>query len=328
MTQTETYSACIGREIKFAQHGTGFVGEAVIRALHKVCPHLTLLGIDVDPEKVSKLRNRYHIPACLASEYTAYRDYNVHSFSIPTPCDTQRPDPVWGYNLEFLKKALADFGERVLRFRKDYTLIIIRSTVYPGTTEEVLIPLLESASGKTRGLGFDVVYNPEFLAQETAYRDACKPPLFAVASSGEAGFRVFEDCFAGFGVPCERCDGFKDAEWLKMANNVLNAIFISAANELRENMIRTGLSRERAQNIMFMLSCTAFAKKKKTYGLHDLGPWGGACLPKEVSAMLAGNGSRDLPSPVLAAAQEVNELMMALRESRVDSHVDALVRRM
>lgn len=295
--------------LSYAQHGIGFVGEAVVRALHKVSPALSLLGVDVDEQKVRRLSRRFNIPSCMADEIDYYKDFNIHSFSLPTPCDPAHFDHTWGYDLTCLKGGLRQFGKYVLRNRRDYTLVIIRSTVYPGTTEEILIPVLEEASGKRCCVDFDVVYNPEFLAQETAYQDALRPPLLAAAGTSSAALEMFKLCFSGFRVEFSAYESIREAEWLKVTNNVLNAMLISAVNELREDMVLSGLSRARAQTVIETLSRTAFAKTKLSYGLKDLGPWGGACLPKEVKAALLCNVERGIPSSMLIATQTVNDRM-------------------
>jgi nucleotide sugar dehydrogenase len=294
---------------RFAQHGIGFVGEAVLRAMHDTSPDMDIIGVDVDPEKVQHLAT-YGIPACQPTDVSRLQGYEVHSFSVPTPCDLTQPEQLWGYDLSYLISALNRFGQTVLAERDDYTLVVIRSTVYPGTTEEVLIPTLEEASGKRCGDDFGVVFNPEFLAQETAYEDALRPPLIVAAGTDARALRLFKECFAGFSVPFTELLELSAAEWLKLNNNVLNAIYISACNEMRENMVGHGLSRQEAQRVMETLVETTFVKQKRKYGHLDLGEWGGACLPKEVAAALQGNQDRRLATVMEVAAQEINNRKM------------------
>lgn len=292
--------------VSYAQHGTGFVGQAVLRALHDVAPHISVIGVDPDQRKVLELGKKYNLQSCTPGETDGYISFQIHAFSVPTPC---QPGSEWGYDLSYLLDALENFGSKVLRRRRDYTLIVIRSTVYPGTTRELLVPLLEKTSGKKCGRDFDVAYNPEFLAQETAYQDALHPPLIAVAANSDRAVRTFRTCFDQFHVPFRAFANYDSAEWLKMTNNVLNAMLISAVNELRANMVSHGVNREEANDVLNTLATTAFAKSKPTYGLNDFGPFGGACLPKETEALRSGLRARGIYAPILEAAIEVNDAL-------------------
>lgn len=290
----------------FVQHGIGFVGEAVIRALRERCPGMHLVGVDVEPAKVQKLSSVYGISATSREDHAQYSSCNIHAFSVPTPC---APGSRWGYDLSYLISALHYFGENILRRRDEYTLVVLRSTVYPGTSEEVLIPWLQEVSGCRLGHDFDVIFNPEFLAQERAFEDAQHPPLITYAASSDRAAELFEQCFEAFEVPFERFDTFKAAEWVKIANNSLNAVVISFMNEIRESMKGSGLSPEEAERVTLLLARTAFAKTNATYGLRDMGPFDGACLPKETQALFDGNSARGLPAFIVEAAIEMNEVM-------------------
>jgi len=285
----------------YVQHGIGFVGSAVARAIHERYPDMHVCGVDVNQRAIESLC-AYGIPACETADVYRYREYEVHAVSVPTPPG----DGKWGYDLTTLTTTLRMLGKRVLRNTDRYKLIIIRSTVYPGTTEEVLLPTLEAASDKRCGSDFGLVYNPEFLAQATAYEDALDPPLIVCGCSDDHAYERFCSYFDRFPCSIVRLPSYKAAESCKLSNNVLNATTIALVNELRDTFESGGMENEEVDAALLALQDTAFAKTKPTYALERRGPYGGACLPKEMHAIRTAARARGITPQIVQSADEAN----------------------
>lgn len=290
-----------------AQHGSGFVGSAMVRAIQQTCPNRNPIAIDIVPAKLRDLRP-YGVTTCTPDQVHVYQEADVHLFSIPTPAADEGSEwEAWGYDLTYLTKALSFFAEHVLAKHGGYKVIVIRSTLYPGTTKKVLVPLLEKKSGKTCGKHFDVVMQPEFLEEANALHDALHPPLIAFAASSDRASKLFREAFAPFGAPYEEFETYAEAEWLKLANNTLNTAVIAFMNETRRAMVESGMDPAYAENVTRTLGKTAFANTRPSYGMRDFGPADGHCLPKDSRAQYMGFRARGLPSEIIEAVVASNE---------------------
>ncbi len=296
------------------QHGTGFVGRSFLLALKKCAPMSKVAGVDISPQVIEVLR-RNGIDGYLPDDVEKYDGAKFHSFSIctplaPHPGDQRGSERHDGYDLSYLRGALAHFAEHVLKKTSDHKVVIIRSTVTPTTTEDELIPLLEKVSGKKAGVDFSVVFNPEFLQQAHARRDAAHPILWAYAATDDFGAKAFEKFFSSFGAPFFRFPDMVLVESLKIFTNSFNAVVISFFNECLIELHSLGCTDDEIGKAFMVMSRVALAKRSRSYGTAIAGPFGGACLPKDTSALLweAPTIFHRLPLMVQAAV-EVNKEM-------------------
>src|SRR4051794_22147922 len=142
--------------------GAGVVGQALGGALQK--QGFPLHFVDVDAQKVERLRQQGQ-RAFLPSDLTSA---DVFFICVPTPTiDGQA-------FYDDMIRAVQNIGEK-LRSRSAYALMIIKSTVLPGTTEQIIIPALEQAAQKRVGADFGVCVCPEYLREKHASQDAEAP---------------------------------------------------------------------------------------------------------------------------------------------------------
>src|SRR5665213_374948 len=133
-------------------------------------------------------------------------------------------------DLEHIRNVCGDIGN-ALRSLARYHIVIIRSTVLPGTMRKVVVPALEQASGKKAGADFGVCFNPEFLREGTAIKDYYHPPKTVI---GEFDTRVGDQLlalYAGLTAPVIRT-GLETAEMVKYVDNTWHALKVGFANEI------------------------------------------------------------------------------------------------
>ena len=133
-------------------------------------------------------------------------------------------------DLQYLERVSEQIG-RSLRDKKDYHVVVVRSTVLPGTTHDLVIPALERESGKKYGDGFGVSVNPEFLREGTALKDFRKPPLTLVGHNHAADASGTIALYQAIDAPLVSTS-IRVAEMMKYTSNTWHALKVVFANEI------------------------------------------------------------------------------------------------
>jgi UDPglucose 6-dehydrogenase len=257
--------------MKIAVVGSGFVGQATGRGFAKHNHDVTF--IDVDANRVEELR-REGFDAHIADEYKEITT-EVTMFCVPTPTKGGK------IQLNYLRAAIKSLAER-LRDHHDYHVVVIRSTVPPKTTRELVLPFIEKISGKKAGKDFGLCMQPEYLREVTANEDFARPWFILIGQLDERSGDVLDKLYRNFDAPIERCS-LEEAEFQKYVHNVYNAVKIAFFNEMRliaqsEDWDADAVFRATAE------SCEGIWNPM--YGLRDFGPFDGSCLPKDTRALL------------------------------------------
>jgi len=164
--------------------------------------------------------------------------------------------------------------------KNDYSLVVIRSTILPGTTERIVIPTIEKHSGKKSGQDFGVCVNPEYLREKSAVSDFEKPWVVVIGEMNKRDGDMLQDIYYWVDCPVHRVS-IREAEMQKFVHNLFNANKISFFNEMRQACRELGISCEK----MFQLVTeSAEGMWNPAYGTKDLGPFAGSCLPKDSKA--------------------------------------------
>lgn len=190
--------------------------------------------------------------------------------------------------------------------------MVVRSTVPPGTTEELIIPAVEEESGKRAGRDFGVCMNPEYLREATAQEDFSRPWLVTIGQLDERSGEALQALYAGYDCPVYRV-GLREAEMQKYVHNVCNAAKISFFNEMRSMCDELNIS---ADAVFALVAKSAEAMWNPAYGTKNLGPFSGMCLPKDTQAFYAWGKERGLELPYLRAVIAVNEALLAREQQR------------
>ena len=190
-------------------------------------------------------------------------------------------------------------------------VIVFRSTLVPGTVEDVLRPIIEEKSGKKDGIGFFLCFQPEFLREGSSIRDYDKPP-FTVVGANHA--HPVDQLRALFGhLPCKFIDtSVRSAEMMKYCCNNFHALKITFANETARLCSALGVD---AFEVMDLVCQDTQLNISRAY-LKPGFAFGGSCLPKDLRATTYLAKINDVEIPMLAGimASNRNHLDVAIQK--------------
>lgn len=204
-------------------------------------------------------------------------------------------------DLTFVRRVSQDIGA-VLREKAERHVVVVRSTVLPGTIDEVVIPALEAASGKKCGPDFGVVMNPEFMRESSAVRDFYQPPKTVIGASRMEDGALVAQLYAGLPGPLIQTS-VRSAEMVKYADNLWHAAKVTFANEI--GILAKTLGAD-GREVMEIFCQDAKLNLSPAY-LRPGFAYGGSCLPKDVRAMTWAGRSREVEVPLLASLAVSNE---------------------
>ena len=190
---------------------------------------------------------------------------------------------------------------QVLRKKDSFHLIVLRSTVLPGTAETIVIPTLEKASGRKMGKDFGVCVNPEFMREGTAVVDFLEPSITIIGASDPAHSRVLRELYSW--VPGKVFEtSFRSAEMVKYVCNAWHAVKVAFANEVGTMAKSLGVD---AEAVVEIFSADTKLNISPSY-LKPGFAFGGSCLPKDVRALNYRAKELDLELPLLESVLPSN----------------------
>ena len=197
---------------------------------------------------------------------------------------------------------------RQLRMRRSATplLLVFRSTMAPGTMERLVLPTLENAVGEAPGRLYEVAFNPEFLRESTAIKDYYAPPKIVVGERVTGASQRLKGIYDNLDAPFFEV-GLAEAEMVKFVDNCFHALKVAFANEIGRIAIAKDID---PQLVADMFLADTKLNVSPAY-LRPGGPFGGSCLPKDLSAMLAVAREAGVQVPVLGGAKESNAVHAA-----------------
>jgi GDP-mannose 6-dehydrogenase len=204
-------------------------------------------------------------------------------------------------DLTYVQRVFEEIGE-YLSAKPAFHWIVLRSTVLPGTTEQILIPILEEKSGKTAGKDFGVCFNPEFLREGTSVRDFFQPPktVFGLLTSHDNPPLL--SLFGALPAPMIKTS-IREAELVKYSDNVFHALKICFANEMGKICRALNVDSHMLMNIFIQDTKLNISPAYFKPGFA----FGGSCLPKDTRALLYMAKGLDLELPLLQAILPSNE---------------------
>ena len=219
-------------------------------------------------------------------------------------------------DLSLVKETAAAIG-KALKKRKEYSLIVARSTIVPGTTRNIIIPIVEEHSGKKAGKDFGVCMSPEFLRQGAAVKDTSEPDSVVVGEfdkrSGDFLEKFANELYKGQKVPVLRMN-LESAELVKYGRNTFLAMNISYINEMAR--IAETIP---AIDITEVVKGVGADWRINPVFLNAGAGYGGSCFPKDVKALISFAQTRQVEPALLETVEEVN-----IQQA---SHVVSLVRK-
>jgi GDP-mannose 6-dehydrogenase len=295
--------------------GLGYVGSVSAACLaddgHDV------VGVDVAPAKADAL-NEGRSPIvekgldeliranrangrlrATTSPSEAVRDTDLSLICVGTPSRKNG-----SLDLTYLERVAEQIGA-ALRDKDDYHVVVVRSTVLPGTAHDVVIPALERTSGKNYGIGFGVTVNPEFLREGTAINDFRHPPMTLVGHNYRSDAEPTQALYAKVEAPTVTTT-IRTAEMIKYASNTWHALKVTFANEVGNLCKRLGIDSHEVMDIF----CRDQKLNLSSYYMKPGFAFGGSCLPKDVRAMQYRAKEVDLEMPVVQSILRSNELQI------------------
>jgi len=295
--------------------GVGYVGLATAAAF--VSKGYRVIGVDSDEEKIGKLRGgkatifepmvgpllkkaiKSKRISFTTSKLDALRTARTVFITVGTPSLSDG-----SIDLTYVKECVRDLGG-ALRQVDGYRLFVLKSTVIPGTTTDVVAPTLLQYSARDMG-SIGICYNPEFLREGTALKDTLNPDRVIIGGvdeqSGDALEQLWTSFYGNKKVEIIRTSP-ANAELIKYANNAFLAMKVSFINSMANlcetvvggdiDHVARGIGLDRRIGPEFL----------------EAGPgWGGSCFPKDLRALLSFAKSRGIPLPLVEATIKVNDL--------------------
>ena len=213
--------------------------------------------------------------------------------------------------LDYVRNVAMDIG-RGMRNGTNYHVVVLRSTVFPGTVRKVLKPLLEEHSGRQAGSDFGLVANPEFMRETDAINDFYAPPYTVIGEFDTRSGDRLEELYRDIKSPISRV-ALEEAELLKLANNAFHAIKTGFANEIGRVCDRLGVD----SHSVMRLVC---ADKKLNISTAYLKPgfaFGGSCLPKDIRSLTFNARRLGVELPILEAILPSNRLQLEAARLKV-----------
>ena len=303
--------------------GTGYVG--LVSGVCLAEKGHTVVCVDVDADKVEKTNKGIPIIYEVGLEELlkknvgtrfkattnlrqAVLESDLSLIAVGTPYQGNEID------LGYIKEVSRQIGT-VLREKPAYHVVVVKSTVVPGTTQDVVLSILEKFSGKKAGVDFGVGMNPEFLREGAAVEDFMMPDRIVIGGIDEKTLDTMEKLYKVFdGVDKVRTNP-KTAEMIKYTSNSLLATMISFSNEIGN--LCSALGDIDVVDVMkavhldkrlcpFLPDGSRIVPHFTTYLEAGCG-FGGSCFPKDVKALIAHGKKAGQSMSLLQSVIEVNE---------------------
>jgi GDP-mannose 6-dehydrogenase len=199
--------------------------------------------------------------------------------------------------------------------RREWLLVVVTSTVPPGTTESLIIPRLEEASGKVCGVDFGVVFSPEFLREGSAVADFTHPEVTILGASDDTALSVAATLYEPFGGHLEAVS-IRVAETVKLVGNAWHALKVVFANEVGRFC--------EGQNIDSRAVMDIFKEDRRlnvsTAYLNPGFAFGGSCLPKDLRTLNYRARVQGVELPVLDNILRSNRAHIDLAISKIEEY--------
>lgn len=294
--------------MKISIIGTGYVGLVTGTCFTKLGN--SVICVDIDKKKIEKINkgippiyekelekllNKYKKKIKATTDYkSAINETSITFICVGTPSKNDG-----NIDLSYIKKATIEIG-RNLKEKNKWHLVVVKSTVLPGTTENYVIPLLEKHSGKKAGKDFGIAMNPEFLREGLAVKDFLEPDRIIIGSYDKKSGDTLKNLHNEFTCPII-ITKLSEAEMIKYASNCFLATKISFINEIGNICKKLGIDTYKvAEGI-------GYDKRIGRAFLNAGIGFGGSCLPKDTKALVKKAMETEEKPIILESILKVNE---------------------
>ena len=305
--------------------GTGYVGLVTGVCFAKLGNNI--ICVDVDEKKIELINkgvlpiyeegleqllveNKNRIHATKDYEH-AIQNTDVTFICVGTPSKEDG-----SIDLKFVKKAAEEIGKQ-LKNKDKWHLVVMKSTVLPGTTRDIVLPLLEQYSGKKAGKDFGLTMNPEFLREGVAVKDFLEPDRIVIGYYDDKSRKVLKELYKDFSCPILETS-LSAAEMIKYASNAFLATKISFINEIGNMCKKLDIDTYEVAEGMGL-------DKRIGRAFLDSGiGWGGSCFPKDLDALISWAKRIGEESNIISSVVEVNKKQPLKMIELLKKHVPKL----
>ena len=281
--------------MKISIIGSGFVGTALGKGLIELGNEVIFYDVvDKDLPNFTFTKDINH----------AIESSNISFICVPTPTTPE------GIDLSYIKEAAKNVG-KVLANKEGYHLVVVKSTVVSGTTEDVVIPILEKYSGKKAGSEIGACMNPEFLTEisgswskaEGTKKDFFTEDRIVIGEYDKRSGDILEELYKPLNLnkPIFRVN-LRTAELIKYASNCMLAAKISYWNEIYLICKELGIGSHIVADVV------GLDPRIGKYGTIHGKAFGGKCLPKDLKAFIC-FADKYHKTKLLKAIDDINEEM-------------------
>jgi UDPglucose 6-dehydrogenase len=213
--------------------------------------------------------------------------------------------PDGSIDLQFIEKSAREIG-KALKQKSTYHVVIIKSTVVPGTTQDIVKPILEQESKKKCGSDFGLCMNPEFLRQGSAFQDTLHTDRIVIGEHDKKSGDTLDNVYKGFygkNTPPTIRTSLSTAELIKYASNSLLATKISFIN-----MIANICEKIPGADVKTVATAMGLDKRICPLFLNAGLGYGGSCFPKDVKALIRHSKSLDYTPKLLEEVENINKI--------------------
>jgi UDPglucose 6-dehydrogenase len=276
--------------MKIAYIGSGYVGQ--VNAAGAANYGHEVILVDIIPEKVDSinsgkptiyeegLNELLHDLVIKRNTLKAYLDIEkaVLESELSFIC-VGTPDKGGMIDLSYIQEVAKQIG-KALKNKQDYHVVIVKSTVIPGTTMNTVRPLLEKFSGKKCFTDFGLAMNPEFLREGVALDDCLKPDSIVLGTQDEKTLNILKKMYDWASSDIITQVGITAAEAIKYAKNTFLALKITFANEWANFCDNIGI------DSLEVMEAIGKDKRISPLFLRNGPGYGGSCFPKDVNAII------------------------------------------
>src|SRR6266446_3596076 len=301
--------------MKLSVFGIGYVGCVSAACFAKEGHDVT--GVDVNPTKVEIINSGNSpivepgIAELMKEAVNAGRlrgttriNEAVNQSEISLVCVGTPSNVNGSLDLRYITRVCEEIGA-ALKTKQARHVVVMRSTMLPGTIENVVVPSLERTSGKRAGADFGVCINPEFLREGSSLKDFYAPPFTLIGADDKTTAASVRRLYESVNAPLFETE-IKTAEMIKYVCNSFHALKVSFANEVGNICKALAIDSHEVMEIF----CQDTKLNLSSYYLKPGFAFGGSCLPKDLRAINYKAKQLDVEVPVLSSILPSNRLQV------------------
>lgn len=295
--------------------GLGYVGCVSLGCLAR--NGHTIVGVDVSETKVRQINNglptiiEKDIDIIIKEEHQkgkisattdfvkAVKETEISIIAVGTPSTS-----TGHLNLDFIFKVVENIGE-ALKEKDDFQIVVIRSTVLPGTANKCA-EIIEKISGKKTDVHFTVISNPEFLREGTAVEDYFNPPITLIGSTNKEAAQKLATLYSNLPGQIVITE-LQVAEVMKYVNNTFHALKISFANEVGNICSAMKIDSHKVMEIF----CMDKELNISPYYFKPGFAYGGSCLPKDLKGLQTLAHDLYVDAPLIQSIDKTNQVQIS-----------------